>query len=80
MRGHSRTPGFDKRKYPLRMVIERGIRVEEYNGVKAVVYLNKLECGHLVRPAKDFYGEIFSIKQRCRFCQDELKLKATLSL
>lgn len=68
MRGYARTK-FDKRKYPLRKVIERDI-LDEFDGVNGK-YLNLLECGHKVPPAKDFYGEIFSVKQRCKYCYNE---------
>lgn len=77
MKGVARSNA-DKRKYPLRRVIERDIEGEykgtQYDGANGK-WLNKLECGHLVPPAKDFYGEIFSVKQRCRLCHDELNTK-----
>lgn len=82
MRGYSRTPLSDKRKYPLRKVVERDIVVKrdeetnlyveaDFNGGGFNIFANRLECGHLVRPAQDFYGEIFSVKQRCRYCHAE---------
>jgi len=71
VRGHSRTPTFDKRKYPLRKVVERDIKADEYRGIKGNWWLNLLECGHKIPAAKDFYGDIHSEKQRCRFCYEE---------
>lgn len=64
MKGHARTS--DKRKYPLRTIVERDI-ISRWSG-SIPVFVNKLECGHLVRPTKDLYGEIHSDKQRCRAC------------
>lgn len=80
MRGQSRTPQSDKRKYPLRKVVDRSIPVilnektytyDEIEYQPGCVFANRLECGHLVRPAQDFYGEITSVKQRCRYCHKE---------
>lgn len=73
MRGHAHNKTADKRKYPLRLVIERNISRTEYRGIQGNWVLNKLECGHEIPYAKDFYGEIFSVKQRCRFCYEENK-------
>lgn len=67
MKGYSRTPQFDKRKYPLRKVVKRDVSIQG-------AYYNELECGHLIKPAKDFYGEIFSVSQRCKECFRELEL------
>lgn len=55
-----------KNRYPLRKVVERGIIIEWMGHTP--IYGNKLECGHIIRPARDFYGEIFSQRQRCRLC------------
>lgn len=70
----------DKRNYPLRKIIERDISVimndktglyEEGIKQPPLIFANRLECGHLVRPAKDFYGEIHAeFKQRCRYCHN----------
>lgn len=58
--------GVDKRAYPLRKVVERDV-VGECNGIPDRL-LSRLECGHLIPPAKDFYGDIHSDKQRCKLC------------
>jgi hypothetical protein len=71
MIGSGVPPKHDKRQYPLRKVIERDILIEERAYPAPNIYGNRLECGHVVRPAKDFYGEIFSVKQRCRYCHEE---------
>lgn len=64
----------DKRKYPLRKIIKRDVLIsggiKNVNGfIEPKIFGNKLECGHVVRPAKDFYGEIHADhKQRCGQC------------
>lgn len=63
--GTARTK-YDKRKYPLRKVVERDVR-GDYNDIPNR-RLNLLECGHKIPCATDFYGQIFSAKQRCREC------------
>jgi hypothetical protein len=74
MKGRARNPLNDKRKYPLRKVIERDVHVTDYMGHKGwSTYVNKLECGHFVKPATDFYGEIHSDSQRCKFCYKEME-------
>lgn len=67
--GKSRTPEFDKRKYPLRKVVERDVFIRMEGSMS--IYGNKLECGHVIRPARDFYGEIHSDSQRCKLCHQE---------
>lgn len=91
MRGQSNTPLSDKRKYPLRKVVERDIVVKrdelmdgqyieaDFKAGGFNIFANRLECGHLVRPAQDFYGEIFSVKQRCRYCHAESLSQKTQS-
>lgn len=65
-----------KRKYPLRKIIERDVLIsggiKNSNGfIEPRVFGNKLECGHIVRPSTDFYGEVHADhKQRCRQCYE----------
>ena len=60
------------RSAPLRTVTERGFMVnvsskpEEY---EMNIPQWRLECGHLVSPPSDIYGERFPSRMRCGECQ-----------
>ena len=56
----------NRNKYPLRKIINRVYKENHW--------MNELECGHLVMPPSDIYGETYPIRQRCRFCYKELSL------
>lgn len=70
MKGFANTTS-DKRKYPLRLIIERNILLRSFG--KYNVYGNRLECGHVVREASDLYGVVnWTKSQRCRQCYENL--------
>lgn len=55
----------NRNKYPLRKVVKRIIGEHKV----------ELECGHIVNPSSDMYGETHPIRQRCRLCYQEVKAK-----
>ena len=65
-----------KNKYPLRKIVERNVYAKRdettFNLVesesKTKVFANRLECGHLVKPSNDLYGEVHTDRQRCKYC------------
>lgn len=61
----------NKNKYPLRKVIQRNL-TGDYKGIH-FNRLHLLECGHMVPPSRDMYGELNSERQRCRLCFEKLK-------
>lgn len=71
-----------KRAYPLRKVIARGvsgtITIPQINGTTAEIKsynFVRLECGHLVFPSSDFFGETGALSQRCGQCYKEMQEK-----
>ena len=59
----------NRRKYPLRRVIQAGGLSGEYMGIE-MSNLALLECGHKVPPARDMYGYTCPVRQRCRLCYE----------
>lgn len=59
---------------PLRKVVETGVMVDvsvKPDEYKMEVPHWKLECGHLVNPPSDIYGERYPARMRCRKCAKE---------
>ena len=52
--------------HPLRKVIGR--ETHKIEGTHAEATYERLECGHLVLPKQDIYGETNAVRRRCRFC------------
>lgn len=60
----------EKTTRPLRKVVghNESEDVSQTPGLPMVVPRWKLECGHLVSPPQDIYGERFPERMRCRAC------------
>lgn len=59
---------------PLRKVTEVGVMVDissKPDQYKMEVPKWKLECGHLVSPPSDMYGDRYPARMRCRQCATE---------
>lgn len=55
--------------YPLRKVVRRFYEdLDAGNGITARVPREELECGHVMRPRSDHYGETNAYRRRCRRC------------
>lgn len=57
-----------KRAYPLRKIVQRNVE-GEYFGVH-FNRLHLLECGHMMPPVSDIYGETATNSMRCRMCYE----------
>jgi hypothetical protein len=58
-----------KRKWPLRKIVgEQTVEIIPGHTTRH----DLLECGHTVRPARDFIGETYPASRRCRECFREL--------
>lgn len=70
----------DLRSAPLRQVVETGVVVNvstKLGEYEMNVLKWKLECGHLVSPPQDIYGERFPEKMRCGECRNAANSQAS---
>ena len=58
---------------PLRKIVgHEQVSIGVYDTVgELFVTRERLECGHLVRPTEDIFGETNASSRRCRGCGDE---------
>jgi hypothetical protein len=67
-------------KGPLRKVV-REFSIEHQNIVGGISYgvtyrhFEELECGHVIRPRSDFYGEYYAYRRRCTECRQRARLE-----
>jgi hypothetical protein len=54
-----------KNAFPLRNVMDRFTKETEYG---LTLSYERLECGHEIRTPKDFIGETFALRRRCKYC------------
>jgi hypothetical protein len=69
--GHGKKKSLQEKYGPLRKVV-REFSTERRAYMLGIVYdhFEELECGHVVTPKKDIYGETNAASRRCWKCRD----------